>query len=89
MSDQKIHYVKSFSKGQITFPKVLRDSLGLGNEFWVKMYEEKGRVITEPVEKVVSKEEYLEKLKEIKGDWFDTEEWEEMRKRSNAREKLD
>lgn len=89
MSNQKVHYVKSFSKGQITLPKVLRDSLGLGNDFWVKMYEEKGKIIAEPIEQNQSKLEYLQKLNQIKGDWFDLEEWKAGRARSNKRDKLD
>lgn len=47
MADKKVHYIESFSKGQITLPKVLRDLLGLGNDFWLKVYEDKGKSRTQ------------------------------------------
>lgn len=89
MSDKKIHYIKSFSKGQITLPKVIRDSLGLGNDFWLKIYEEKGKIVAEPAESTQSRLTYLEKLKEIKGGWYDETEWKALRQQSQNREKLD
>lgn len=67
-------YVKSFSKGQITIPKELRDMLGMVNEFWLKLSVENGKIIAEPVERNQNKEDYLQKLLQIHADGFDPQE---------------
>lgn len=73
-----VRFVKSFSKGQITVPKEVRDALGMISEFWLKIYIQDGKIIAEPVEQdkkiqnsSKKKAEYAQKLLNIKGDWFD------------------
>jgi AbrB family looped-hinge helix DNA binding protein len=46
-----VGYVKSFSKGQITIPKEVREVLGIGDEFWLKLSIENGKIVAEPVER--------------------------------------
>ncbi len=78
-----VRFIKSFSKGQITIPKDIRDFFGIDHEFWLKIYIDHGKIIAEPVEKKNSKsekEEYKKKLLSIQGDWFDEEEYKKVRK---------
>jgi len=69
-----MQFVKSFSKGQITIPKIIRDSFGLSDNFWLKLYIDQGKIIAEPVEKEKNKSDYQKKLLNIKGDWINTRE---------------
>ncbi|MEW6610114.1 MAG: AbrB/MazE/SpoVT family DNA-binding domain-containing protein [Patescibacteria group bacterium] len=84
-----IKYVKSFSKGQITIPKELRQSLGMGDDFWLKLQIENGKLTAEPVEHAAprkfSKEEYLKKILTLKTGWFNPQEITNMRKRTARR----
>jgi len=83
-----VRYIKSFSKGQITIPKELREIFGIGDEFWLKLYISNGRLIAEPVEEQKNdeeKESYRKKLLGIKGDWFDEKEFDTNRKQVEAR----
>ena len=88
MSTQ-VQYVKSFNKGQITVPKKIRDAFGIGDEFWLKLYVDNGRIIAEPVEKK-DKEEWKKWLLSIKETWDLRDEIkqtrEEMEKQIKARE---
>ncbi len=61
-----VRYIKSFSKGQITIPKDLREALGIVDEFWLKLYLEDGKIIAEPIEKKGNKEKYRKSLLNIK-----------------------
>jgi len=47
---KNMKFIKSFSKGQITVPLEIRNYLGLGDEFWLKLYTEGNRIVAEPVE---------------------------------------
>ncbi len=47
MSD--VQFVKSFSRGQITIPKDIRDSLGMSEDFWLKLIISDGKIIAEPI----------------------------------------
>ena len=69
-----VRFVKSFSKGQITIPKEVRDELGIINEFWLKLYIQNGRIIAEPIEKDRDKAGYAKRLLKIKGKWFNENE---------------
>lgn len=69
-----VRYIKSFSKGQITIPKEFRDLFGLINDFWLKLYIDRGRIIAEPIEKTVDKTMYAKSLLAIKGNWINTQE---------------
>ena len=66
-----VRFVKSFSKGQITIPKDLRNALGVVDEFWLKLSIQNGKIIGEPVEKEKDKADYAKRLLNIKGKWFD------------------
>ena len=84
--NNKIKYIKSFSKGQITIPKEFRDMFGLGDNFWLKVFVDKGRIVAEPTEKVRKKQDdYLQKILKIKGDWFSEKEWQNTRKEIEQR----
>ena len=69
-----ISYVKSFSKGQITIPKEVREVLGIGDEFWLKLSIENGKIVAEPVESEKDKTSFAKQLLAIKGDWFNPDE---------------
>lgn len=69
-----VRFIKSFSKGQITIPKDIRDTLGMLNEFWLKLYVQDGKIIAEPIEQKPDKSAYVQKLLNINGDWLDPDE---------------
>ena len=75
-----IGYIKSFSKGQITIPKAVREELGIGDDFWLKLAVENGRIVAEPVGKAFNADEYLKKVLSITGKGFDPEEINKNRK---------
>lgn len=64
-SMNNIQFVKSFSKGQITIPKELRNLLGIQNEFWLKLWIERGKIIAEPIEKKMDKSVWRKELLQI------------------------
>jgi len=57
-----IKYIKSFSNGQVTIPKDIRESLGLGEDFWLKLSVAEGRIIAEPMEVSQDKKSYKDSL---------------------------
>lgn len=73
-------FVKSFSKGQITIPKEIREALGIVNEFWLKLSLENGKIIAEPVEQERNASAYAQKLLSIKGSWINPQEIAKNRK---------
>ena len=77
---QAVRYVKSFSRGQITIPKEIREELGVPEEFWMKMSVDNGKIVVEPVQKTLSKEEYLKKLMSLDTSWFTEEDFEDYKK---------
>jgi AbrB family looped-hinge helix DNA binding protein len=86
-SMQHIKYIKSFSKGQVTIPKDIRDALGIGEDFWLKVLVDNGKIIAEPTEQIEDekesekkREEYRKKLLTLKTDWFDENDYKKMRK---------
>ena len=72
-------FVKSFSKGQITIPKVFRDKLGVENDFWLKMAIDGNRLIAEPVFDELRPKNLANKLLSVKGDWFNLSDWKKTR----------
>jgi bifunctional DNA-binding transcriptional regulator/antitoxin component of YhaV-PrlF toxin-antitoxin module len=86
MHEQKLQkYIKSFSKGQITVPKDFRDYLGLGEDFWLKLYVDQNKIIAEPVENSYSVGDYSEDLLSIKGNWYSEEDTQLVRDELEAR----
>ncbi len=82
-----VSYIKSFSQGQITVPKSVRDALGIGHNFWLKVYTEGNKIVAEPVTGAgLSKDEYLAKLKKMKTTWFDIKDWKNMREQVRRRD---
>ena len=60
-------FIKSFSKGQITIPKVFRDKLGIRDDFWLKMGIDGNRLIAEPVSDETRPKNLADKLLDVKG----------------------
>ncbi len=60
-------YIKSFSNGQVTIPKDIRDVLRMGNNFWLKISVAEGRIIAEPIENNQDKKSYKQSLLDIKA----------------------
>ena len=85
---QLTRFIKSFSKGQITIPKEFRDRFGIGDEFWLKLSIEEGKLVAEPVGQNVSSGDYAQKLLKVKGDWFSKQEYQEIRAGVSRRLKL-
>lgn len=78
-------YIKSFSKGQITVPKEIREALGIGDTFWLKVYLNQDKIIAEPVESASKDLNYAEKLLEVEGKWFSETEIKKTRKQIEKR----
>jgi len=76
---QTTRFIKSFSKGQITIPKEFRDLFGIGDEFWLKLSIQDGKLVAEPVENTGTKRDYAQQLLQIKGEWFSENEYLSMR----------
>jgi len=72
----KAVFIKSFSKGQITIPKKIRDSMGLSSDFWLKVSTDNGKIIAEPVEEEWdrNKQEWKKSLLKMKPIDIDLEE---------------
>lgn len=68
-------YIKTFSKGQMTLPKVIRQQWGVGDEFWLKLTLEKNDTLT--LEPMVQPRDVLAALKRLEAlpkpnpKWFD------------------
>jgi len=75
-----IKYIKSFSQGQITIPKEFREELGLENEFWLKLQLVNQVIVAKPIERKITTKSYIDTLLKIKGDWFDPEDYQKMRR---------
>jgi AbrB family looped-hinge helix DNA binding protein len=78
----QIKYIKSFSKGQITIPKEIRDTFGIGDNFWLKLSVQQGKIIAEPItgEKKINNDELREWLLTIPPLDIDINEIKENRK---------
>lgn len=62
-----IKYIKSFSNGQVTIPKDIRENLGIGDNFWLKVSIANGKIIAEPLENNQNKKSYKQSLLDIKS----------------------
>lgn len=83
-----VRYIKSFSKGQITIPKEMRKTIGVGDDFWLKVYIDDNKLIAEPVGEPEDKSKYLESLLKIKGDWFLLKDYKSIRNQIEKRLKV-
>ena len=84
-----VGYIKSFSKGQITIPKAVREALGIGDEFWLKLSVENGKIVAEPVDGKKDSTNYLKVLSSIKGNWINPDELKAIRKTVEKRVSAD
>jgi|GEM_PF-1342794 len=83
-------YVKSFSNGQITVPKEFRDSLGLGTDFWLRMFIHEGGIVSQPVKDGFDTSAYVESINSIDSSGFtkkDFSNWKSIRKEFDSRVK--
>ena len=64
-------YIKTFNKGQMTIPKDFREDFGIGDESWLKLYAQGGKIIMEPIkeDKKFNREEWRKQILSIKGVW--------------------
>lgn len=69
-------FIKSFSKGQITIPKKIRESVGLSSDFWLKVSIDNGKIIAEPIEEKgnKNKQEWKKSLLKMKQIYIDLKE---------------
>lgn len=74
-----VRYIKSFSKGQITIPKEIRKTIGVGDDFWLKIYIDENKLVAEPVGEPKDKSRYLEALLKINGSWFSLKDFKKIR----------
>lgn len=77
---QAVKFIKSFSRGQITIPKDIREKLGVAEEFWMKIFIVGERLVVEPIQTSRPKESYLKKLSNMKTDWFSEKDSEDYKK---------
>lgn len=80
-----VRFIKSFSRGQITIPKEIRKTIGVGDDFWLKIYIDDNKLIAEPVGEPKDKNKYLESLLKIKGDWFSFKDYRSVRSQTEKR----
>lgn len=76
---QAVKFIKSFSRGQITIPKDIRATLGVPEEFWMKIFVDAGRLVVEPVQTKKLKGNYLKSLLTMKTDWYSESDAKEVR----------
>lgn len=61
----------------------------MGEDFWLKLYVEGGKIVGEPLEqhgqKKISREEYIQKLLSLKGGWLNPKELARNRKGTEVR----
>lgn len=72
-------FVKSFSKGQITIPKTIRQAIGVKDDFWLKLSVDRGKIVAEPVEPERENRNYAKRLLAVKGEWFSQKDFEVAR----------
>lgn len=86
-----ITYGQTFSKGQLTISKKIRDYYGLGENFAYKMYNHDKKIIIEPQEKVkknMSQKEFVEFLTNMDTGWYTDNDYKNylaMRKQNDER----
>ena len=68
-----ITYGQTFSKGQLTIPKKIRDLHGLGDNFAYKMTHQGNKIIIEPQEKKKAKQTLASVLARIKEPIYSQE----------------
>lgn len=85
-------FVKTFSKGQMTIPKVIRQKWGVGDDFWMKVrFDESGALILMPIEHSPDSGGILDRLSALpkpQKSWFSQKENEKMRNEVESALKL-
>jgi AbrB family looped-hinge helix DNA binding protein len=77
---EAIKYINSFSRGQITIPKDIREQLGVSEEFWMKIFIDDGKLVVEPLQNQPSRDSYLKSLLSMNTDWFTQDDLDDYRK---------
>lgn len=80
-----VRYIKSFSKGQVTIPKAIRDHLGLGDDFWLKLEVQGQKILAEPTQGASDPEAFLHELLQMNGGWLTPQEQQRMRQKIELR----
>ena len=79
-------YIKTFSKGQMTLPKAIREQWGVGDEFWLKLtLDTNHSLILEPMAQprdVAATLGRLEALPQPRSDWYSQVERSKIRNQS-------
>lgn len=86
----KIFYIKSYSKGQFTLPKEVREEFNLGDDFWLELTVDGNKMIVkkaEPMDRVREPvtSDYVTKIQKINGSWSLQEDWEKIRQDFDSR----
>lgn len=88
-SSMQTMYVKTFSKGQMTLPKTIRQQWGVGDEFWLKLTLGKNDTLTlEPMGQPRDVEATLQRLQALPKpdpDWFDLTEQSTIRQETEKK----
>lgn len=66
----------------------MRKTIGVGDDFWLKVYIDDNKLIAEPVGEPEDKSKYLESLLKIKGDWFLLKDYKSVRSQIEKRLKV-
>lgn len=82
-----VTYGQTFSKGQLTIPKKIRDFYGLGFDFAYKISGQDKKIIIEPQTKHSPKKllDVLESIDEAIFSEQDYQEWQAMREQDESR----
>lgn len=82
----KSYFIKSYSKGQLTIPKEVRDSMGLGDDFWLELTMEGNKLTIKPLkdtnvvrEPSTGADDYAKMLKNLDTSWFDEEQYKKLK----------
>lgn len=88
-SSMQTMYIKTFSKGQMTLPKTIRQQWGVGDEFWLKLTLGKNDTLTlEPMGQPRDVEATLQRLQALpkpNPDWFDLTEQSTIRQETEKK----
>lgn len=79
-------YIKTFNKGQMTLPKMIRQQWGVGDEFWLKLtLDSNDALVLEPMVQTPDVAAILGRLAALpkpSNDWFSQDERTKIRNQS-------